>query len=175
MLFLNRIPDHAMRPALLGTLAVSGGIVAYASHTSNPLLLFPALLVFGLFYGLILENDWRKFRDRRHRAVIGTFKQLDQIADGKRWIGAQSTIVAQLEPSDMEGVPRPYHRMTFRYPLLCKTEKGAWFLLHVLTHGDKVIEYGITPIAEEKAAELVQDEPEIMARHFKPLNAVEVA
>lgn len=157
------IPERAIKPLMFATLGVSGAIVAIASHFNRPPWLFAAVAVFGLFYLLLLEHNRRAEGSRRDAAVVTAVAQLDAFAHGRRWVGRETRIVLRMADA------RVLHGL-IRTPLLCKTGKGDWFVIEIVTSGDRVTMTEIHPLDQEQAAEILSHNPDILAAEFNNRN-----
>lgn len=75
--------------------------------------------------------------------IMNDFKLLDKICDGKRWLGSESTIVDWKHQSRYE--------LGFEQNLLCRTNKGAWFVVEYRMNY-LVVDYVRVFVCDEDAA-----------------------
>lgn len=161
---LTFIPKSALRPLMIGVLVSAILFFLYGVLGPNPLYTFPGLALFGVFCVLMEQYTTFKTEQERHAAVMREFAQLNQIAEGRQWLGRESKIVHRFDAIYLSDESRRYQH--YRWPLLCKTEKGAWFLLEVDTQGAKVLTSTVEPVTDEHAARLLASEPALYTANF---------
>lgn len=160
-MFMNRLTDSQLTQVATGSAlaAVIVGILAYIDGSSNGALLAP-LLAIPAGLSLIEKND-RRARALWTSNVRAVFDRLDHLQDGRRWKGVDSELVHMDDPQPLDDTARQ-----LRVCMICKTNRGAWFALDIITQGAHVCESAFREIDQEEAGVHLLHNEKLYVKHF---------
>lgn len=163
-MFLQRLTDDQLKQTMLGSsiAAVLVGVMTFALKGGQGGALLTPLLAIPAILAAIELND-RRIRVQWARNVRAAFDSLDFYQDGKRWKASEAELVYE-----GDALPVPQDDRKLQLALLCRTKRGAWFILDLVTQGPHVIARTLREIDEQEAAEVLIRNEALYRQHFDP-------
>lgn len=145
---LTKLSDNTLLASAAALTALGGlGILAGA-----PVF---GLASFILPFGLIVEYTNRRDQRSSEAAVLTAFAGLDQVHNGKRWMGAESHVILSTSSEP------------FVWRLLCRTQRGCWFITTVTMYGVAAVEsMVVVEISACEAASHLKNRTDLFAKYF---------
>lgn len=136
--------------------AVAAGLLALQRYAfAAPSILFA--LIFTTRYLTVRKAN------KQARLIREAFAKLDVIQNDKRWLGAEASIVlwgAAFVEQNTKG------RVTTR-ELLCRTNRGVWFVVAVsVFKASRITEFSITEAHDQAARKILQHDRALYTKYF---------